>query len=412
MAGLNGPVPVPAALRAPRVSGVGTDQLRRHNLSAILTLLHRDGSQPRSSLTAQTGLNRSTVAALVGELAERGLVYESEPDPTRQVGRPSPTVNADERNVGIAVNPEVDAITIGVVALGGRVTKRIRYETDRPPTAREAVNISAAVIEGFTDELEERGRITGIGVAVPGLVRADDGLVRLAPHLDWVDEPVAAMLAEATGYDVYVGNDASLGAMVEHIFGAGRGLDDLIYLNGGPSGIGGGVIANGTLLGGMSGYAGEFGHTRGFGADDGETESPSPTLEQRVNRADLLAALGITAASADELEGLLLDSTDPGVIDLVHRQLRHLATALGDSINILNPRRIVLGGFLGSILQKDPEYLGGRVAAQSLAAAYQDVSIARAGLGSDLLMIGAAELTFAALLADPTGYGGAATATG
>jgi predicted NBD/HSP70 family sugar kinase len=162
----------------------------------------------------------------------------------------------------------------------------------------------------------------------------------------------------------------------------------------------------------MSGYAGEFGHTRGFGADDGETDVLSPTLESRVNRADLLAALGITAASADELESLLLDSTDPGVIDLVHRQLRHLGTALGDSINILNPRRIVLGGFLGSILQKDPEYLGARVAAQSLAAAYQDVSITRAGLGSDLLMIGAAELTFAALLADPTGYGGAATATG
>ena len=411
MAGLNGPAPAPAALRAPRVSGVGTDQLRRHNLSAILTLLHHDGSQPRSSLTAQTGLNRSTVAALVGELVDRGLVYESEPDPTRQVGRPSPTVNADERNVGIAVNPEVDAITIGVVALGGRVTKRIRYETDRPPTAREAVNISAAVIEGFTDELEERGRITGIGVAVPGLVRADDGLVRLAPHLDWVDEPVAAMLAEATGYDVYVGNDASLGAMVEHIFGAGRGLDDLMYLNGGPSGVGGGVIANGTLLGGMSGYAGEFGHTRGFGADDGENETPSTTLESRVNRADLLSALGSSAVSADEFEDLLLGSTDPNVIEVVHRQLRHLATALGDSINILNPQRIVLGGFLGSILLKDPEYLAARVAAQSLPAAYEDVTITRAGLGSDLLMIGAAELTFAALLADPTGYGGATTGT-
>ncbi len=212
MAGSIRPDAATARLRSPSVSGVGSDQLRRHNLSAILTLLHHDGSQPRSMLTAQTGLNRSTVAALVGELVERGLVYETEPDPTRQVGRPSPTVNADERNVGIAINPEVDAITIGVVALGGQVTKRIRYETDRPPTAREAVNISTAIIEGFTDELLERGRITGIGVAVPGLVRADDGLVKLAPHLDWVDEPVAAMLAEATGLEVYVGNDASLGA--------------------------------------------------------------------------------------------------------------------------------------------------------------------------------------------------------
>jgi predicted NBD/HSP70 family sugar kinase len=408
MAGPIRPDAAPAQLRSPRVSGVGSDQLRRHNLSAILTLLHHDGSQPRSMLTAQTGLNRSTVAALVGELVERGLVYESEPDPTRQVGRPSPTVNADERNVAIAINPEIDAITIGVVALGGHVTKRIRYETDRPPTAREAVNISTAIIEGFTDELSERGRITGIGVAVPGLVRAEDGLVRLAPHLEWVDEPIAAMLAEATGFDVHVGNDASLGAMVEHTFGAGRGLSEIIYLNGGPSGIGGGVIANGALLGGMSGYAGEFGHTRDIGSPD--ADAPSPTLESLVNRADLLAALGITAASADELEMLLLGSADPAVTELVHRQLRYLGSALGDSINILNPQRVVLGGFLGTILQKDPEYLAERVAAHVLAVAYEDVTITRAGLGSDLLMIGAAELTFAELLADPTAYGGSAGA--
>jgi predicted NBD/HSP70 family sugar kinase len=398
------------ALRSSRLSGVGSDQLRRHNLSAILTLLHRDGSQPRSSLTAQTGLNRSTVAALVAELVDRGLVYESDPDPTRQVGRPSPTVNADERNVGIAIHPEIDAVTIGVVALGGRVTQRIRHETAHPPTAREAVDISVSVIEGLTGELEQTGRVTGIGVAVPGLVRADDGLVKLAPHLNWVDEPFAAMLAEATGYDVSVGNDASLGAMVEHIFGAGRGLHDLVYLNGGPSGIGGGVIANGALLSGTSGYAGEFGHTRGLAAGNDETDSPGPTLESLVNRSDLLAALGITAASADELETLLLDSTDPAVIELVRRQLRYLGAALGDSINILNPQLIVLGGFLGSILQKDPEYLASRVALQSLTASSEAAAITRAGLGSDLLMIGAAELTFAALLADPTGSGRAAAA--
>ena len=409
MAGPIRPDAAAARLGSPRVSGVGSDQVRRHNLSAILTLLHHDGSQPRSMLTAQTGLNRSTVAALVGELVELGLVYETEPDPTRQVGRPSPTVNADERNVAIAINPEVDAITIGVVALGGQVTKRIRHEVDRPPTAREAVNISTAIIEGFTDELLERGRITGIGVAVPGLVRADDGLVKLAPHLDWVDEPVATMLSEATGFAVYVGNDASLGAMVEHIFGAGRGLGDIIYLNGGPSGIGGGVIANGALLGGMSGYAGEFGNTRDIGGP--ESGPPSPTLESLVNRSDLLTALGITAASADELEMLLLESTDPAVTEIVRRQLRYLGSALGDSINILNPQRIVLGGFLGTILQKDPEYLAARVAAHALAASNEEVTITRAGLGSDLLMIGAAELTFAALLADPSAYGGTADAS-
>jgi predicted NBD/HSP70 family sugar kinase len=383
-------------LRAPRVSGVGSDQLRRHNLSAILTLLHHDGSQPRSALTAQTGLNRSTVAALVAELVEHRLVHETDPDPTNLVGRPSPRVNADERNVVIAINPEVDAVTVGVVALGGRVLRRIRHDTAGPPTAAEAVSISAGIVASILKE-PGHGRVLGIGVAVPGLVRAADGVVRLAPHLNWTDEPFAAMLASATGLRVSVGNDAGVGALVEHIYGAGRGIDDLIYLNGGPSGIGGGVIAAGALLGGASGYAGEFGHTRGGGPGDVD-------LESLVLRSDLLAAVGRVAATPDELDDLVLHSDDPAVLELVHTQLEALAPALADAINILNPRLIVLGGFLAAILQRDPQHLTSRVAKYALAAAHDDVQITRAALGSDLLMIGAAELTFAELLADPAGY--------
>jgi predicted NBD/HSP70 family sugar kinase len=157
------------------------------------------------------------------------------------------------------------------------------------------------------------------------------------------------------------------------------------------------VITAGALLGGASGYAGEFGHIRGGGPGDVD-------LESLVRRSELLAAVGRTAASADELEELVLRSDDPAVLDVVHAQLAALAPALGDAVNILNPPLIVLGGFLGAILQRDPAYLEQRVAAQSLAAAYDDLTITRAALGSDLLMVGAAELTFAALLADPAGY--------
>jgi predicted NBD/HSP70 family sugar kinase len=397
MAGLIRPEAGTAALRAPRVSGVATDQLRRHNLSAILTLLHHGGSQPRSALTARTGLNRSTVGALVAELSERGLAYETEPDPTNQVGRPSPTVNPDERNVAIAINPEVDAITLGIVALGGRVVRTIRHDTDHVPTAREAVEISARMIAGIEGEYTLEGRIIGIGVAVPGLVRAGDGLVRLAPHLEWVDEPVGTMLAEATGYEVSVGNDASLAALVEHIYGAGRGLRDMVYFNGSPSGIGGGVIANGALLEGASGYAGELGHTRSGGTER--------SLESRVLRSDLLAAVGRSTAAPDELEALVLADSGRRVANVVRSQLEHLGTAIGDAVNILNPQRVVLGGFLGTVLQKDPEFLRARVAAQTLHAPFEDVEIVTAELGSDLLMIGAGELTFGALLADPARYG-------
>ena len=384
-----------AELNPLRGRGAGAEQLRRYNLSTILTLLHNDGSQPRSTLTARTRLNRSTVAALVTELGDRGLVYESEPDPTNQVGRPSPTVNIDPSILGVAVNPEVDAVTVGIVSLGGDVLHRARQDTPRPPTAEEATEITARLLGELTPRLDPAVRIVGVGVAVPGLVRADDGLVRYAPHLLWRDVPFAAMISEATGFPARVGNDANLGAMAEHIHGAGRGIGEMIYLNGGPSGIGGGIIANGSLVGGAGGYAGEFGHSaaaRGRAAGN---------LEETVSRVSLLAALGRHAATPDELEHALLSSTDPAVDAVVRGQLDILGDALGASINTLNPRRIVLGGFLASLLLKDPRHLANRVQAVSLSAPFEGVEIVQASLGSDVLMIGAAELAFADVLHDP-----------
>jgi predicted NBD/HSP70 family sugar kinase len=67
------------------------------------------------------------------------------------------------------------------------------------------------VIEGMRSELDTRYLTVGIGVAVPGLVRERDGLVRLAPHLGWVDEPLARLLTDATGYPVVAAKDTSLG---------------------------------------------------------------------------------------------------------------------------------------------------------------------------------------------------------
>ncbi len=209
------------------------------------------------------------------------------------------------------------------------------------------------------------------------------------------------MLEQATGYPVFAANDASLGAMAERYFGVGRGLTDLIYLNGGASGIGGGVIAGGNPIGGIAGYAGEFGHTRVSAGPATDSAGIAGTLEAEVTRRALLDVLGLETADADELEFALLTSDLPTVRAEVHRQLDHLAVALGGAVNILNPQLVVLGGFLASLLAVDAQRLNDAVAAQALRAPFGTVRIAAAELGSNLLMIGAAELAFERLLEDP-----------
>lgn len=382
-------------------SGNNNDHLRRHNLSLILGLAHRTGGLSRAQLTRRTGLSRSTVAALVAELVDRRLVVEVEPDSSGQVGRPSPMVRPNPGAVALAINPEIDAITIGVVGLGGKVLKRVRYPTPRSTTAAEAVAICADVIEEMRAELDSLHRTVGIGVAVPGLVRERDGLVRLAPHLGWVDEPLARMLTDATGYPVLAANDASLGALAESTFGAGREVTDLIYLNGGASGIGGGVIVGGVSLAGIAGYAGELGHTLVNSAGVTCSCGALGCLETEVARAPLLQLVGLTDADGDELELALTESESPAVLAEVERQLGYLAVALRNAINVFNPQLVVLGGFLGSLQAIAPDYLERMLAGQLLQAAREGVTIRRTELASDLLMIGAAELVFESILSDP-----------
>ncbi len=143
--------------------GNNLDVVRRNNLSLVLGRVHTLGAISRAQLTRESGLNRSTIAALVAELVSLGLAVETEPDQTNQVGRPSPVIVPGDRVVAITVHPELDAVTIGLVALGGRVLRSIRYPVMRVPSANEAVDVAAAVITGMRDELASMRYVAGIG---------------------------------------------------------------------------------------------------------------------------------------------------------------------------------------------------------------------------------------------------------
>ncbi|NYF16720.1 putative NBD/HSP70 family sugar kinase [Microbacterium sp. AK009] len=379
---------------------------RQRNLSTILTLLHRSGSLSRASLTEATRLNRSTIADLVGQLVRHGLVTERAPDPARRVGRPSPVVEISPRVVAIAANPEVDAITIAAVRLDQTTVIRERHEVDRPPTPAETTALLAARLEEWREGVLADAAIVGIGLAVPGLVRASDGLVRDAPHLHWRDVPLGDLVGEATGLLTRVANDASLGALAEHLFGAARGVDDVVYLNGGASGIGGGLIVGGVTVGGSGGYAGEFGQNRPGIADGADRLAADGVLEDEVSRSRLLAAVGLDSADEPTLAAALADPPDPraraAVAAEVARQRRILSTALANAVNVLNPSVVVLGGFLATIADVDVDDLLTRVRAQAMPAATEDLQLRLASLAEDRLLIGAAETVFDGLLADPT----------
>ena len=381
---------------------VTTDQLRRNNLSNILGLVHSSGPLSRAQLTRITGLNRSTVGAVVADLAELQLVYEGMPERGARAGRPSPVVHIDPRTVAIAVNPEVDAVHVGLVGLGGRVVSHVRVETADTPSAEQVVELATAAMGDMLSGQERELRVVGIGVAVPGQVRISDGQLREATHMGWFEQPLAAMFEGSTGHRAWAANAAVLAMRAESTFGAGRDVDDLVYIIGGASGIGGGVVAGGLLLTGAAGYAGEFGHTFVRAGGNPCQCGSHGCLEAEVTQQRLLDAVGLTAASADGLAAALADSSDLDVAALVADCLDLLGIVVRNAVNLFNPSVVVLSGFLAALHSAAPHdrvLLG-----EAIRPAREVVRIQDAALGADQLMVGAAEIVFAELIADPAAF--------
>lgn len=380
------------------------DDVRRRNLGTLLSLLHVRGMTSRADLTALTGLNRSTVKALTADLVDAGLVRESAPVGRGGAGRPSITVEPESEKVYVvALDIGVAHLTAMRVGLGGVVLDRRDVAQSGEYLVRRTVTRAAGLVRTLLAGAPSDGVCVGIGVGVCGAVSTDDGVVRFAPNLGWVDVPLRSMLAQRldTPLRIDLGNDGDLGARAEHLRGVARGLSDVVYIAG-EVGIGGGIITGGRPLRGTGGYGGEIGHMvvdpRGVLCHCGRRGC----WETTISDAAVLAATGAGpgTALADVLEAYAAGErwAQAGL----RRVGRSLGIGVANLVNVLNPELIIFGGAVRHVY-KVTEPIVREVLEEALAAPAEQVRLAVAGLGDDSVAIGAAELSFAPLLKDPLG---------
>ena len=393
-------VPLPWA----RTPAVTQDEVRRHNLGVLLRLLHVGGATSRSDLTAVSGLNRSTVKALTTELAEAGLVRESAPvGRGGGAGRPSILVEPRSEHVwALAVDIGVEHLAAARIGLGGVVLDR--RETRQPRGHGDVPQVLARVHALVEPLLRGAGDPVGIGVAVPGMVGDPQELVRFAPNLGWIDVPLGRLLAAELGrrLPVAVGNEGDLGVMAEHLRGVAADALDVIYLTG-EVGLGGGIIIGGQPLTGAGGYAGELGHMS-INPAAGRlcTCGRRGCWETEVGADALLLATG-AAAGADPAEVLAAAvGGDRASKAAVRRVGRWLGVGVANLVNLFNPEVVIFGGLTRTLFPVLEPYVRAELAL-ALAAPRDQVRLALPGLGGDSSLVGAAELAFAPLLADPLG---------
>jgi predicted NBD/HSP70 family sugar kinase len=246
-------------------------------------------------------------------------------------------------------------------------------------------------------------RCVGVGVSVPGAVRHSDGLVRFAPNLGWTDEPFSDLLARNLGMPVVSGNDADLGVLAEHQRGAAVGASDVGYVTG-SVGIGGGFLVGGVPLRGSEGYAGEVGHLLVDSSGPPCRCGGTGCWETKVGENQLLTGAGRLPGGGPTAVAEVIDAADAGdqrAAASLEAVAEWLGVGLRAVVNVFNPEVIVLGGLLARTWRARAGLVDAALDRGGLIAPRDRVTIRPAVLGDDSPLLGAAELAFADLLADP-----------
>jgi predicted NBD/HSP70 family sugar kinase len=390
--------------------GHRSETVRRANLSAIVRELHEGGPLSRSDLVVRTGLTRSAIRGLIGELVAGDLLTEGPAALDGTPGRPSPVVRAQPHGaVVLALEIAVDSLAAATVGLGGHVFDLVRIDL---PRGRSSVDDIATALAGLAGslraDLPAEDSVVGIGVAVVGVVRRSDGMVSLAPNLGWRDEPLGERLAAVLDVDVPItlANEADLAALAEHRRGAARGVDDVVMVWG-SVGVGGGLVVDGVPLTGSAGYSGEIGHIPvnpdGMPCRCGstgclETEVGSTALLRRAGRAPEGGHEAVAEVQAAAEAG------EPRALAAFAETGRWLGIGLAGVINILNPELVLLGGELTTSYPFVRPSLEAELDRRVMRAARGIVRVVPASLGVDAPLRGAAELAFEPLLSDPAAW--------
>jgi predicted NBD/HSP70 family sugar kinase len=379
---------------------------RQTNRFKVLRALFDHPRSTRTELAEHTGLSRPTVSAVADALVQAGLVVQHEDDQPR-TGRP-PVLLSLASGAAFAVGLDMGHahVQVAVSDLSGQILghRRSPADVDHDPLgsfdlARELVNDALAQAAVSTD------RVIGVGMALAAPVERTTGVVFAEGILpNWGGIQPASEMQARLGLPVEVHNDANLGALGEHVFGAGRDVADMLYVRL-SAGIGLGLVLGGRPYGGTSGLAGELGHVR---------VTPNGLICRCGNRgcletvASSLAVARLLARSRDEpisIERLLelAASGDRGANRAVAEAAQAVGEALAIVVNLFNPELILVGGDLAATRDTLLGPLRTAIEQYAIAPAANSVTVSAGALGDNAEVLGAVALILGespAILAD------------
>src|SRR5215203_1298492 len=371
--------------------------LRESNRLRVIQALQILGVTSRADVARHTGLSRSTVSTIVAALQAEGIVVDRDPDGRAAAGGgrpPAPIALYPAAGLAIGVDFGKRHLAVALADLSHELLAEEWREMPDDYDATTGIGHAAELVELVLDAAGVgHERVLGVGMGLPGPVHRSGVVGSSAILPGWAGTHAAELTGARLAMEVWLGNDANLGALAESTWGAGRDACGLVY----PklaTGIGAGIVIDGRLFEGAGGTAGEIGHTSLDETGDICRCGSRGCLETYASGTAIAAllsrSLGETLTLDDVLERAV--GGDPGCRRALADAGRHIGVAVANLCNLVNPERIVVGGSMGHAgdLLLDP--LRESVGLRAIPSAAEDVEVVLGDLGERAELLGAVAL--------------------
>ncbi|WP_371371635.1 ROK family transcriptional regulator [Sporomusa aerivorans] len=382
------------------------------NEGQILNIIRRHGPVSRAEIARSTGLTPPTVATITNKLIDAQLVMDN------KIGESS----GGRRPLLLTVNPAAGQVIIIHI----RSFKMIGYVVDAAFGVHFEHTVSirdcnqAAVldlIQQLIDECRYRASLPpqAIGVVVRGPVRVREGISVFAPNIGWKNVPLKYIIEEKNRLPVFVENDANILAYGEYYFGEAKDANSLVLLKV-AHGIGGGIMFNGALYRGITGSAGEVGHTVIDMAGPLCSCGNNGCMEAMASETALIRLVagaiqngqfsivdelvkGNLAAISPEDIYQAADDGDALALEMLSRVAGYLGIGIANLVNVFNPELVVISGGLAKAKRYIEKKVWETVDRRSFESCSSVLEIRYSTRTSVITMKGSADMAFSILAA-------------
>ncbi len=354
--------------------------VKRENKNLVLNTIKARAPISRADIAEVTGLNKGTVSSMVAELLEDRLIFESGPGESSGGRRPVMLLFNNKAGYSIGVDLGVNYLLCALTDLDGNIVQEKSaniYGLDFQETKEKLFSFIESLISSAPSSAYG---IIGIGIGVPGIVNNREMLL-LAPNLKWRNIDLKEIIENQFSIPVIVENEANAGAYGEKKFGAGKDINNIIYVSVGI-GIGVGLILNGELYRGHNGFSGELGHMtidvngevcRCGNIGCWELYASEQALERSAQN------LGIKLSKNEHLtiESLvsLAENNNREAINLFNHIGESLGVGINNIVNIFNPQQVIIGNRIAHAKKWIIEPITKRMANETINFQQQDLKI-------------------------------------